>query len=327
MASIRIRNKNWQARVSRAGYPPEVRTFGSRQDAERWARSIESDIDKGLHVSPAKAESTTLKQVIERYITEVCPTKRSGFTEAIRLRATSRTALARLTMVALNPQVIAAYRDERLKQVSPGTVIRDLSYLSSIINHARREWGINIPNPVPLIRKPATPQGRERILSADEQTRLLAQLTPIGRRNPWLKAATMLSLETALRQGELLRLRWGDIDLENQTAFLPITKNGIARTVPLSKKAVSILSALPRDAEGNVFPIKSANLHAAFRRACSRADIVNFRWHDLRHTAITKLANKLPNVIELAAVSGHRSLAMLKRYYHPSAIDLAKKLD
>lgn len=326
MASIRQREGKWQARVRRKGFPDEVRTFPSRQDAERWARSVESDIDKGSYVSRSEAESTTLKEIIERYIVEVCPSKRGYAEETIRLRATCRTRLAKLSMTALTPMAIATFRDERLKQVSPGTVIRELAYLSAIINHARNEWGINIANPVTPVRRPSAPQGRNRVLSIDEEARLLAALAPTGRRNGWMLPATILSLETAMRRGELLQLKWSNVDLEARTAHLPMTKNGWARTVPLSSKAVNVLRELPRSIDGAVIPLKPLTLHAAFRRACLRAGIANFHWHDLRHTAITRLAEKLPNVIELAAVSGHRNLGMLKRYYHPSATDLARKL-
>jgi integrase len=326
MASIQRRDDKWQVRIRRKGFPVEVKSFTSRQDAERWARSVESEMDKGSFVSRSEAESTTLKEVLERYIVEVCPSKRGGADEVIRLRATCRTKLAKLSMAALTSQAIAAHRDERLKQVTPGTVLRELAYLSSIINHARREWGINITNPVASVRKPATPQGRDRILSTEEEVRLLTALVPVGRRNRWLQPMAVLSLETAMRRGELLALRWTNIDLENQTAFLPVTKNGAARTVPLSKRAVDLLRDLPQCVDGRVFPINAPAHHAAFKRACKRAGLVDFRWHDLRHTAITRLASKLPNLIELAAVSGHRSLAMLKRYYHPSAVELAKKI-
>lgn len=326
MASIRQRGNKWQARIARMGFPPEVKTFGTRQDAERWARSIETEMDRGSYVSRSRAESTTLGDVLERYIVDVCPSMRGGAEDTIRLRAMCRTRLAQLSMAALTPMAVAAYRDERLKQVQPGTVIRELAYLSAIINHARREWDINITNPVASVRKPASPQGRDRVLSAEEEARLLTALAPTGRRNPWLRPMAVLSLQTAMRRGELLQLRWQNIDLDNQTAFLPMTKNGTARTVPLSRKAVDLLRELPRCIDGSVFPINAPAHHKAFKRACQRAGLADLHWHDLRHTAITRLATKLPNLIELAAVSGHRSLTMLKRYYHPSAADLAKKI-
>ncbi|RDK04592.1 tyrosine-type recombinase/integrase [Paraburkholderia lacunae] len=326
MAAIQRRKDRWQARIRRRGFPVEVKTFDTRQDAEQWARSVETDMDRGSFVSRSEAEANTLEDIIERYITDVMPTLRSATDEISRLRATCRTRLAKLSMAALTPKAVAAYRDDRLKQVKPATVIRELAYLSAIINHARREWDINITNPVALIRKPPSPQGRDRVLSADEEARLLAELVPTGRINVWLLPATILSLETGMRRGELVELRWSNVNLEVQTAYLPMTKNGTARTVPLSKKAVATLAALPRSIDGKVIPVKGNTLHAAFRKACKRAGIEDLHWHDLRHTAITRLAQKLPNVIELAAVSGHRSLAMLKRYYHPSATELARKL-
>ncbi|CAG4890607.1 tyrosine-type recombinase/integrase [Paraburkholderia saeva] len=326
MASIRKRGSKWQARVCRAGYPPETKSFNIRADAERWARSVETEMDRGSFISRSEAEANTLEDIINRYIDDVCPTQRSGADAIIRLRATCRNTFAKLSMSALTPKAVAAYRDERLIKVKPATVIRELAFLSAIINHARREWDINITNPITLIRKPPSPQGRDRILSADEEARLLAALAPTGRRNVWLLPAAVLSLETGMRRGELVELRWSNINLEAQTAYLPITKNGMARTVPLSTKAVGTLAALPRSIDGRVIPVKGNTLHAAFRKACKRAEIGDFHWHDLRHTAITRLAQKLPNVIELAAVSGHRSLTMLKRYYHPSATELARKL-
>ncbi|WP_083383948.1 tyrosine-type recombinase/integrase [Cupriavidus sp. USMAHM13] len=326
MASINRKGDKWQVRVRRKGYPIEVKTFGTRQDAERYARAIESEMDRGSYVNRSGAEATTLGDILERYIADVCPSMRGCAEDTIRLRAMRRTRLAQLSMAALTPKAIAAYRDERLKRVKAGTVIRELAYLSSVINHARREWGINIANPVASVRKPPTPQGRNRVLSQEEECRLLAALAPDGRRNPWIRPMAMLGLETAMRRGEILQLRWEHIDLEGQTAFLPVTKNGSPRVVPLSRRAVVLLRELPRSLDGRVFPINAAALHKAFQRACKRAGLADLRWHDLRHTAITRMAAKLPNLIELAAVSGHRSLAMLKRYYHPSATELAKKL-
>jgi integrase len=326
MATLRNRSGKWQARVVRKGHAPLTKTFRAKQDAERWARQVESSMDKGIFSSPALAEKTTFKEVVERYIKEVTPTMRSVSEDTFRLRTLSKHPLCKLSMTALTPTRIAEYRDERLKTVTSGTVIRELSYLSSIINHARREWGINITNPVPLVKKPATPLGRNRLLSEAETMRLLEKLSPSARRSIWMLPIVQFALETAMRRGELLTLKWADIDLKKQTAFLKLTKNGESRTVPLSSDAVRILENLPRSIEGRVFPVNAPAVAAAFIKARKRAGIVDFRFHDLRHMAITRMAEKLPNLIELSAVSGHKSLAMLKRYYHPDAGVLAQKL-
>ena len=326
MASFRQRNNKWQARVSRDGHPTQVKTFNARCDAERWSRLVESEMDKGQFVSIDVAQRTTLGDLIYRYLAEVTPTMKGVTEDTIRLKAIMRNPIARWSMANLSASRIAGFRDERLKEVSGGTVIRELAYLSAIINHARREWGINVPNPVQMVRKPQSPQARSRVLTDEEISKLLQALEPTGRRSHWTKPAVQLALATAMRRGELLSLRWEHIDLQDRTAFLPDTKNGDSRTVPLSSVAVQVLAELPRHFSGVVIPVKYFTLDAAFKRGVRRSGLDGVRFHDLRRTAITRMAEKLPNVIELAAVSGHKSLMVLKRYYRPSAMDLAKKL-
>ena len=326
MASFRQHGNGWQGRIRRRGYPDITQTFEAKADAERWARSVESDMDKGLFVSVSEAQRTTLGELIERYLVEVTPSMKGVTEDTIRLKAMMRKPIARWSMAKLSATRVAAFRDERLSEVSAGTVIRELAYLSSIINHARREWGINVPNPVQMVRKPPSPPARGRVLTDAEVSALLKVFEPIGRRSHWVKPIVELALATAMRRGELLSLRWENINLKARTAFLPTTKNGDSRTVPLSSSALHILEKLPRHLSGAVFPMNAPALNAAFKRGLSRSDLKDIRFHDLRRTAITKMAEKLPNVIELAAVSGHKSLMVLKQYYRPSASDLALKL-
>ena len=327
MASIRSRNGKWQARVIRNGQSPLARTFFTKQDAERWARQTETQMDKGAFIDASLAERTTFKEVVERYIVEVTHRSRSHKEDSYRLKAISRHPIAKLNMASLSPSQVAKYRDERLKLVSAGAVIRELSYFSSIINHARREWGINTVNPIPLVKKPPSPQGRSRILNEDELTRLFAALVPrVKSANVWVLPLFKFALETAMRRGEMLDLRWEHINFEKRIAFIPVTKNGESRLVPLSKAAIEILQSIPRGINGMIFQINCAALSAAVERARQKANLTDFHFHDLRHMAITSLAEKLPNLIELSAVSGHKSLAMLKRYYHPNPELLAKKI-
>jgi integrase len=328
MATLRKRkNGHWQARVRKANQSIS-KTFINKVDAERWAKQVEVDMQKGSYTNLVLAERTTLSELIDRYIEEVIPTMRGALEDRFRLKALQRRTLSKLSMTALTPAKIAEYRDQRLTQVSSGTVIRELAYISSIINQARREWGINIDNPIRLVRKPQSPQGRNRILNEAEKLRILDELMPRPTRRVslWMKPLVEFALETGMRRGEMLALTWANVDLTNRTAYLPLTKNGESRTVPLSSKAIQILKSLPRNITGEVFPIKPEAVAAAFIKATRRAGVKDFHFHDLRHTAITNLATKLPNLIELAAVSGHKSLAMLKRYYHPTAKELAHKL-
>jgi integrase len=182
-------------------------------------------------------------------------------------------------------------------------------------------------NPVPLVKKPTAPQGRSRILTEEELGRLYAALTPkIKSSNHWILPLTKFAIATAMRRSEILGLQWDHVDLQKRIAYIPLTKNGQSRTVPLSSAAIEILRSLPRNLEGAVFPVTKFTLSAAIERARVKANLGDFHFHDLRHLAITLLAKKLPNVIELASVSGHLNLKSLQRYYHPCAQDLAKKI-
>ena len=327
MATVRNRHGKWQARVQRKGQQPVSKSFQSKQEAEKWARQLESEIDKGSYTNLVLAERTTFGEVIERYIKEVIIKCRGQLEHTYRLKALARHPIALLRMTALTPIKVAEYRDERLKILAPASVIHELAYFSAIINHARREWGISIVNPIPLVKKPPATQGRNRILSEDELSRLYAALTPrVKNANHSMLPLVKFALETAMRRGEILGLRWEYVDLQKRIAFIPLTKNGESRTVPLSSGAIELLRALPIDLKGRVFPLTGRQVSAAMERARVKAKLDDWHFHDLRHMAITRLAEKLPNLIELSAVSGHKSLAMLKRYYHPNPELLAEKL-
>jgi len=327
MATFRNRHGKWQARVQRKGQLPVSKSFQSKQDAEKWARQLESDIDKGSYTNLVLAERTTFGEVIERYIQEVISKGRGYKEHSYRLKALARHPIAKLRMTALTPLKVAEYRDERAKIIAPATVIHELAYFSAIINHARREWGISVLNPIPMVKKPPAPQGRNRILNEEELNRLYAALTPrVKNANHWMLPLVKFALETAMRRGEILGLRWEYVDTQKRIALIPLTKNGESRTVPLSSAAIEILKALPRDLRGRVFPLTGCQVSAAMERAREKSKLDDWHFHDLRHMAITRLAEKLPNLIELSAVSGHKSLAMLKRYYHPNAEELAEKL-
>ena len=323
MATLSNRNNKWHARVRRIGQPTVAKTFLTKTDAEKWARSIEIEIDRGTFINTSYAQKTLFKDLIHQYIKEVIPTLRGAHEDTYRLRKMMRNPIGELNLTELTPNRIANYRDERLKEIKPNTVIRELTYISSMINHARREWGLGIINPVAQIRKPSQPQGRERVLNDVEMDRILREVEKL---NPFMKPLCEFALETAMRRGELLSLNWTNIDFIKRTAYLKMTKNGSSRFVPLSTEAINILNRMPRDINGKVFPLKANTVSMGFIKAVRRSKVEDFHFHDLRHMALTKLSNKFTNVLELAAISGHKELKMLQRYVHFKAEDLALKL-
>lgn len=338
MASIWKRGDYWRAAVRRQGYPEQTRTFDTKSDAEAWARRLESEMDRGIFVDRTEAERNTLGDLLKRYAEEVSPHKKGGEGEILRIRKLRKDPLAQYKITALSSKVLAGYRDRRLSEVSGSTVNRELTLISHVLNVARREWSVHFEtNPVSIIRRPRENRARVRRLSLDEERRLLVELQPSPRdmhgrfvpggcRNEWVRPAVAIAIETAMRRSEILSLRWADVFLDDRYVRLHDTKNGEARDVPLSSRAVATLSALPRHVSGRVFPISPEALKRAFTRACERARLDNLHFHDLRHEATSRISERLDNILELSAVTGHRTVQMLKRYYHPRAIDLAKKL-
>lgn len=326
MATIEKRGQFWRVKVRRVGLPAQTKTFNNRTHAQQWARSVESDLDKGIVVDRRTAQRLSLAEVLERYRREVTPTKRGSADENLRLKAMAQRPFARIKMSALTSSQLAAYRDERLKVVSGATVNREFSVLSHAIDTARREWDVYLPtNPCTLVRRPPQGRPRDRRLQGDEEKRLLAACR--GARNKWLVHFVALAIETGMRRGELLGLLWDNVDLERRTAFLPVTKNGESRGVPLSSRAIEVLRALPPSTNGRVFAeLTREALKQSFNRAARRAGIRGLRVHDLRHEATSRFFEKGLNVMEVASVTGHKTLQMLKRYTHLSVTDLATRL-
>lgn len=330
MASIVARQQQdgtvtWQVKIRRRGYAPVSRTFVRRADAERFARQTEADMDKGVFVSLDEAHSVTLSDLIDRFRREFAPRYKGRHVETILRMLEDR--LGKLSPAALTATKIAAYRDGRLADgVSGETVRKELALLSKLIKTAMREWGIALPgNPVANVSKPPPSKPRERRLKEGEEARLMASLDRC--RNRYMRPLAELAIETAMRQGELLALQWDRVDLKRRIAFLPETKNGEARAVPLSSRAVAILQDLPRSIDGRVFPISQGLVVQAWGHAVKRAGLENLHFHDLRHEALSRLAERGDlSVLELAQISGHKTLQMLKRYTHLQAEKLARKL-
>lgn len=337
MATIRKRGDRWQARIQRKGYPDQSKSFLSKTDAEKWGRSIELDIDRGTFTCRANAEQTTLHDLLARYLRDVTPTKKGANPERYLVRKWQRHDLAKKAIASIRATDLAKFRDDSLKSMSISSVRNELALVSSLFEVARKEWGFSVGNPVRDIRKPSPSAGRERRLTEDEAADLLAEC---DHSKAWyLGAVVRLALETAARMGELASICWRDIDLLQRTVFFRDTKNGENRRVPLSSAAVDVLKSLPRSLDGQVFPCAKASIKSSFHDARIRARnayvarggndpdyLMDFRFHDLRHEAVSRLFERGLNSMEVAAISGHKTLGMLKRYTHLKAEDLARKL-
>ncbi|MGX9732311.1 site-specific integrase [Janthinobacterium aestuarii] len=325
MPTIRKKGEGqYHVQIRKRGYPTQTKTFTKEADARRWATIIESEMERGVFVSRTEAEATLVKDVLQRFATEILPTKRSEQSDKSRIK-TLTEAFGDYRLASLNSTQVARFRDQRLKVVGPQSVIHEINLLNRVLKTATMDWGIALPGGLPTtqVRKPAKPRGRDRRVTEEEITRITENTESTE-----LRTIVTLAVETGMRRSELASLTWKETDLKKQTVYLPKTKTDVPRTVPLSRAAVNALQVLGIKHEGRIFNLQAESMSQAFERACEphRANISGVRFHDLRHEATSRLFEKGLNVMEVAAITGHKTLDMLKRYTHLRAEDLAKKL-
>ena len=346
MAAIEQRKTGWRAQVRRRGMPSISRTFDLKADAEAWAREVEREIQRGnVGVLRQDAQRMTVADAMTRYISGPVAAMRSASDAKSRL-SRARDRFGAYTLANVRGPDVGAWRDELLAAgLAPQTVVHCINTLSALFGFVEKDLGIDLPagNPCRSVRKPVTPKGRDRRLRPGELDALLRatdQSRAVG-----LRQIIMLAVESSMRLGELLGLEWSRIDLARRTAHLVDTKNGESRTVALSSAALDALRTLPHRLDSRVFGWQNKDsFEKAWQRAKARAQaayqadcavqgikpdpvfLADLRFHDLRHEATSRLFEKGLGVMEVASMTGHKSLAMLKRYTHIEAEKLAAKL-
>ena len=327
MANIRRRQGRWQAQVRRKGYSQVTKTFTSKEAAKRWIKAVETDMERG-EFKPRL--DMTVGQLIKRYQTDIIPKQKAHQSALVRCRRLRRM-LGKINLSDLSPAHLASYRDERLKSIKPNTLKRELSILSSAINTAIIDWGIPIPsNPVAMTRIPKYDDSRDRRLKNGEEEKLLAIAKPAYQR------AIIIAVETAVRRGELLNIRKSHINFDNQTLHIPQTKTDTPRTIPLSTRAIKALkdqiksisdvNVVQMDRDPKLFRMSAPMFRHEIHKYRVKLDMEDWRFHDLRHEATSRLFEHGFNVMEVALVTGHQDLRMLKRYTHLRAEDLVERL-
>ncbi|GJD65388.1 site-specific integrase [Methylobacterium frigidaeris] len=306
-----------------------TRTFASKSDAQAWARQIETEADRrGLPTDRKALDRMTVGDILARYRDTVTPTKRGAVREGMAIRVLMKHGLAKVPLSSLTVAKVAAHRDLRLKTVKPASINRELALYSHAFEVARKVWDIPISeNPFALVTKPKVADERSRRLETGEWEMLREACR--RSRNPHLLPMVEFGLETAMRRGEVLRLRWRDIDWTRRTLHIPKAKNGHPRTIPLTSRALSLLRELkPAEVvlDEVVFPTTEDAVKMAWRRAMGRVSLPDFRYHDLRHEAVSRFFEMGLSIPEVALISGHRDTRMLMRYTHLRPEIIADKL-
>lgn len=324
MAYYEKRGDAWRAQIRRKGYPTLSATFDTKAEAQRWAAEIEGDMSRSRFVDTREAESTTLTEALARYVNEVSESKKGSAQEKVRAKKWQKSAWGEKSLAAIRSSDMAAYRDAELKAgKSTATVRLNLALISHLYTVASKDWGIQgLKNPCTAIRMPKGSKQRERRPTTAELKSLLKHAGDI---NAELPVIIELAVETAMRRSELVMLRKDQV--RGRVAFLEDTKNGERRSVPLSKRAVELLDGLPTPIDGGrFFHLKLDSVSNYFALACEAAKIRDLRLHDMRHEATSRLFERGLSMMEIASITGHKTLSMLKRYTHLCPNDLAEKL-
>lgn len=326
-------------------------TFDTLQDARAYRDRMRADATTDpthrlvLEAKQKKedAAKTTLADLLDRYLKEITPTKRGADVESAKIGKLKRYEISRLPIYLVGRDAIRKFMDTAKKEGwSDNNLRKYLMLISGVFQAAIKRWGMHLENPIRMVEVPGNGKARERRLEAGEYERLLAELKRA--RNPYVASVFEIAVETASRRGEILKLRRKDIDLKSATAILRNTKNGEDRVIPLSVRAVAIFKQTTTSIGGPVFPVTEEQLRQAFTAAKQRARkkyekecaqqgtdpqpgyISDLRFHDLRHEATSRLFEKGLNLMEVASITGHKTLEMLKRYTHLRASELATKL-
>jgi integrase len=349
MATIEKREtkngSSFRVKVRLKGFPPQEASFKRLTDARTWAGATEAAIREGRYFKTAESRKHTFADLVDRYIKDVLPRKASAAQDAQKMQLLWwKSKLGHHTLADITPALITECRDElsrgnvakkpgKEKKRGPATVNRYLAALSHAFTVAVNEWGWLDDTPMRKVTKAKEPRGRVRFLSDDERSRLLQACRESV--NPNLYLVVVLALSTGMRRGEIMSLAWPQVDLKQGRITLYETKNKEIRVVPLAGHAAELLKAhnkvRPIDTD-LLFPSqvnrdKPEGMEKVWQAALKKAEVADFRFHDLRHSAASYLAMNGASLAEIADVLGHKTLQMVKRYAHLSEAHTAKVVE
>lgn len=333
MSSIVKRGMKWRAQISVLGQR-DSSVFSTKREAESWAARRETEL-RNIKKT-AVGERHTLLDALRRYAENESTTKRGERWEILRLKAFESHSLPLSKKIgAVGTDDLAVWRDSRLATVGSGTVLRELNLLGSVFEAARREWRWIDHNPVRDLRKPSEPAHRQIVIGRWQIKRVLRQLGYRGKVQSISQSVAccfLLALRTGMRAGELCGLTWDRV--HDGYCSLVMTKNGKARDVPLTPKALAIIDNMRGFDPVLVFGLMTQTLDALFRRARTRAGLDGFTFHDSRHTAATWISGRMQSngiaaqqaVFDLCRMFGWTKIDQALVYYNASAADIAKRI-
>jgi len=325
---------SYRVKIRMKGEKPVTATFDKLTDAKTWISQTETEIKQGRYFQKAEGKKHTLGELITEYLPTI--ENKKDYSNAKRHLEWWKARIGDKYIADVTPALISTVKSELAngmtpqgKKRSPATVNRYLISISSVLSKAAGEQGYIEVNPMSRVKKLDEPEGRIRFLSEQERDALLDAC--MVSRSKQLYPITILALSTGMRRGEILSIRWRDVDFDRKRIVIHDTKNGSSRQVPMAGTAAEELKRLLAIKKSEkvqmlkpigdefVFPGKSGepvDIRDAWETAVKKAKIENFRFHDCRHTAASYLAMNGATLLELSQILGHKTLSMVKRYAH-----------
>lgn len=322
----KLKSGKTRAQVRLAGVY-ENKSFFTKGQAEKWSRQIEMTIQDGTYQKIKQLDNMPiLSSLIERYRSEITPHKKSAKNERSVLNILTRHAVADFRVDSIQSTDIDELMHELFSEgLLSSSVRRYLSTLRHLFTITIKRWKIKIDNPFSDVELPKAGKARERRLGAEEEILILQEARQ--HRNPEMLAIVELAIETGMRRGEILKMEWSQINFEQRVVSLFDTKNETNRGVPLSRKALNILTEHNTTSiDSKVFHYTADGFKSSWKKLLDRTGIVNLYFHDFRHEATSRFFERGLNLMEVASITGHKDLSSLKRYTHLEAYKLADKL-
>jgi len=316
MATFQKRNGRITATVRIKPHKPKSKTFDTLRDAKKWAQETEVELK---NEKQQIFDHVILRDAMEEYRDTISIKKRGADREISRINYILKHMRCDIPLINVDKEFLVNWREWRLENVSTGTARRDFVLLAGFFT-----WCVETKlwlrrNPVRDVQMPKDSDHRERVISQDEIDKLCEYLSVD------LKDIFLLAIETGMRQAEICGMTWDRVYLEKRYVKLLITKNGRPREVPLSQKAVEILSSRQKKKSGSVFNLSPLAASTEFMKARISAELYGFTFHDSRHTAATRIALKLP-ILDLCKMFGWSNPKRAMAYYNPTASEIASRL-
>ena len=325
MANItKLKSGKWRVQI-RSHNKYISKSFLKKAHASMWAKEIEYQLDRDQYEDFSDSARISLGELITRYRDEITPHKKGRDTEKYKLNFILRHKIAKVKLLSLKAKLIIDFKKDISEGRAPSTINKYIHYIYTVWEVAKLNWDIALPyrNPCELVKKEKVKDKIDRILSIEEYQDLLQACTKSNL--DFLSEIVEFAYITAMRFGEITKLKTSNINFEKSTALLIDTKNGETRLVPLTSRALEICQKF-RFRE-KLFDINRDKFRHYFEQACFRAKVKNFRFHDLRACAITNLFLNGWSIAEVSVVSGHKTWSELKRYTRIQPDTLVSKIN